>query len=530
MKKLQEVEKINCFIKAEYKEQEVEEYKGNPLIEALPPINSLLEAYEKMKVNPIFYEYETILSEEIRYHMLFRLQKFFHPITQHLDLEKRLSRLIRSGYIHRNPLNINEVRFLRGETNTISSTASSFTLMGFSGIGKTSAVERILSLYPQVILHESPVNRLQVVWLKLNCPHDGSLKTLCLDFFLKLDELLGTSYFIKYGDSRNSISSLVIHMGRLSRIHCIGALIIDEIQHLLTTRDKGSEKMMNFFVTLINEIGIPVMLIGTMKAKKVLQQDFRQARRGSGHGDMVWEQMKFDDDWDMFIEGMWEYQWTSNKTTLTEELKRTIYEESQGIVDIAIKLFSLAQSRAIETGNEVITSAAIRQVSREDLKLVQPMLNALKDGLKSEIIQYEDITPVDLAGYLELRKSKVDLRATIQKQKELQQKQKEEFQISNIEKAIHALVTLGVEVAKAEKAVITVSKRNKNIDNSTKLMTMALTYLDELDEKKILSKTNKKSDNKLIDLITKGKKIKKSSYDTLLVDGYIKKPVNDLIL
>ena len=106
---------------------------------------------------------------------------------------------------------------------------------------------------------------------------------------------------------------------------------------------------------------------------QILQQDFRQARRGSGMGDMVWEQMKFDDDWDMLIEEMWKYQWTKKESKLTNEyLKRTLYDESQGIIDIAVKLFSLAQSRAIETGNEMVTPEAIRKVGSEDLRLVQP--------------------------------------------------------------------------------------------------------------------------------------------------------------
>lgn len=454
------------FNKAIYLEQEIQEYKGNPLIEALPPILSIGEAYEKMRFEPLYHLKERQLSEELRYHMLFRLQQFFQPVTQHLDLERRISRLIRSGYISRNPLSNNEIKFLTGRGSDVPSSASSFTLMGFSGIGKTSAIEKVLSLYPQVILHENPINRLQVVWLKLNCPHDGSLKTLCIDFFSKLDKILGTNYLSKYGNPRNSISALVLNMGRIARIHCIGALIIDEIQHLLTTKDSGSEKMMNFFVTLINEIGIPVILIGTMKARAVLQQDFRQARRGSGQGDMVWEQMQFDDDWHMLIEEMWKYQWTSNFTPLTDDLKKTIYEESQGIVDIAVKLFSLAQSRAIETGNERITSKAIIQVGKEDLKLVQPMLNALKSGRESEIARYEDITPMDLKGFLEQRKSKIDLRASIQKKKELQEEQKKQFEISQIEKAIHALITLGIEAKNAEKAVKKAVKESE-VDNST---------------------------------------------------------------
>lgn len=520
------------FIEAEYLQQDIYEYKGNPLIEALPPILSLSEAYEKMRFEPLYHDKERGLTEELRYHMLFRLQHFFQPVTQHLDLERRISRLIRSGYISRNPLDSNETRFLSNNSTIAPTSASSFTLMGFSGIGKTSAIEKVLSLYPQVILHKDPVNRLQVVWLKLNCPHDGSLKTLCMDFFLKLDQILGTNYLKKYGNSRTSISTLVIHMGRIARIHCIGTLIIDEIQHLLTSKDNGSEKMMNFFVTLINEIGIPVILIGTMRARSVLQQDFRQARRGSGQGDMVWEQMKFDDDWKMLIEEMWKYQWTAEYTPLTDELMNVLYEESQGIVDIAVKLFSLAQSRAIETGNEKITPNVLIKVGKEDLKLVQPMLNALKTGIESEIIKYEDITPMDLKGFLEQRKSKIDLRATIQNKKDEQERQKKEYETSQMEKAIHALITLGVDAKEAEKTVRYVIRESDAI-NSTDIMVKSLSRLEIIKsnkEKERNTLSNSKTVNLLARTIDMGKQDKKSAYEILLEKGYIKPPVNEFII
>ncbi|MBT2644327.1 AAA family ATPase [Bacillus sp. ISL-41] len=520
------------FPAAKYREQYIEEYKGNPLIEAIPSILSLSEAYGKMRFEPLYHKKERQLSEELRYHMLFRLQQFFQPVSQHLDLERRISRLIRSGYVSRNPLDSNEVKFLNGNGSGLPSSASSFTLMGFSGIGKTSAIEKVLSLYPQIILHQSPINRLQVVWLKLNCPHDGSLKTLCMDFFLKLDQILGTNYLHKYGNPRNSISALVVQMGRIARIHCIGALIIDEIQHLLTTKDNNSEKMMNFFVTLINEIGIPVVLIGTMKARAVLQQDFRQARRGSGQGDMVWEQMKYGDDWEMLIEEMWKYQWTSNFIPLTDELKQTMYDESQGILDIAVKLFSLAQSRAIETGKETITSSAIIQVGKEDLKLVQPMLKALKSGRESEIAKYEDITPMDLKSFLEQRKSKIDLRASLQKKKEEQEKQKKKFEISQVEKAIHALITLDIEPKLAEKAVKKAHKESAT-GNSNDILVRAITILEtemvhKGDQKNKILKN--KSINQLAKIIDKGKKSKKSAYDSLFSEGYITSPVEEFII
>lgn len=94
------------------------------------------------------------------------------------------------------------------------------------------------------------------------------------------------------------------------------------------------------------------------------------------------------------------------------------------------------------------------------------MLNALKSGRESEIARYEDITPMDLKGFLEQRKSKIDLRASIQKKKELQEEQKKQFEIFQIEKAIHALITLGIEAKNAEKAVKKAVKESE-VDNST---------------------------------------------------------------
>lgn len=529
MEIINELKKERKWEKAVYNEQIIAEYAHNPLIEALPPILSLSEAYKEMLSVPIYNEEEIKLSAEIRYQILFRLQHFFQPVNKHLDLERRISRLIRTGYISRNPEDINEIRHLRGIDLQVSPSASSFTLMGFSGIGKSTAIERILSLYPQVILHEYPINRIQVVWLKLNCPHDGSLKTLCMDFFLKLDEILGTSYFEKFSKKGFSISAMITQMGRVARIHCIGALIIDEIQHLLTAKDRGSEKMMNFFVTLINEIGIPIMLIGTMRAKNVLQQDFRQARRGSGQGDMVWENMEFDDNWNMLIEEMWKFQWVNNKVELNEEIAKTLYEESQGIVDIAVKLFSLSQSRAIETGVEKLSPELIINVGKEDLKLVQPMLKALKSGLYSEIEIFQDIMPMSLSKLLTLRKSKIDLRGTIQKEKEAQENQKSDYSNDVIGKSIHALITIGIEAINAEKAVTHVFKKIPE-PSTLSVMNAALKYIEEIKEKKKESNNVAFSKNLLESIVEKGKKEKKSAYESLFNSGYIKNPKEDLVI
>jgi hypothetical protein len=519
---------------ATYHDQELVDFQGNPLIEALPPILSPEEAFEKLSYYPEYDEKERELSDHLRYHALIRLTRFFQPVMQHLDLEQRFSRLLRHGYVARNPLTSEYTKQLNMAHQVLNrkivppdirSTASSFTLMGFSGIGKTTAIERILSLYPQLIIHKHPLNITQIVWIKLNCPHDGSLKSLCMDFFIKVDRLLGTNYYNRFGGRRNSISSMVTRMGQIARLHCIGVLIIDEIQHLLTAQNGGSEKMMNFFVTLVNEIGVPVMMIGTMRARSILQQDFRQARRGSGQGDMVWQQMPKGDDWDVLISNMWRYQWIKKKVELTEQLNDTLYEQSQGIVDIAVKLFVLSQGRAIETGQETITPGMIRRVAADDLKLVQPMLKALKSGLLSEIEKYEDIVPMDIEDYLQHRVSKIDLKATIQKKKEKQAEARQQKEITMLEKVILALIGLDVNAEIAEKAATTVLKKNPNISQA-ELMQQALAFLAKQKAPKKKRQPNSTA-NQLQKIVDQGKKNKISAYEALQEAGYIKNPLDE---
>ncbi|KRG13976.1 Tn7 transposition protein C [Virgibacillus soli] len=522
---------------ATYNEQELMDYKGNPLIETLPPILSLEDSFDQLSFLPEFHPSERNLSSHHRYHALLRLTRFFQPVAQTLDLEQRFSRFLRYGYVSRNPFQKQHVQVLNelhnklvnneeiGLPPDIRATASSFTLMGFSGIGKTSAIERILSLYPKVVLHQHPLNTIQIVWLKLNCPFDGSLKSLCMDFFQKIDKIIGSNYYEKYGRRSNSISSMVTRMGQIARLHCLGALIIDEVQHLLSTKGEASEKMMNFLVTLVNEIGIPVMMIGTMKAKSLLQKDFRQARRGSGQGDMVWQQMNKEEDWEVLMTSMWDYQWTKEYVQLNNELLDTIYEESQGIVDIAVKLFVLAQTRAIETGIEKVTPQIIKKVAKEDLKLVQPMLRALKSGIDSEIAQYEDIVPFDIEEYVLNRLSMIDMKAQLQAKKEKIAQNRQRKESTKLEKLIISLINLEINENVAENAAKYVLDKSPG-STIIQLMTESLQYI-ESKKKSSRSKKASSSKNKLQIEIDKGKKGKLSAYEALYGAGYIKNPTEE---
>lgn len=247
-----------------------------------------------------------------------------------------------------------------------------------------------------------------MVWLKLDCPHDGSIRGLCLHFFQAMDGLLNTRYYRYHArNGRATTDEMLPAMARVSAIHSLGVLVLDEIQHLSEARSGGAARMLNFFVHLVNTIGMPVVLVGTPKAQAVLRGEFRQARRGAGQGDLVWNRMEPGAVWDLFVEALWRYQFTRHGTSLTPELSQTLHDETQGITDLAVKTYMLAQIRAMKTGRERVTAALIQSVAADSLRLAQPMLQALRSGDRMKLAQFEDIQPLDVETHIQAARAEV---------------------------------------------------------------------------------------------------------------------------
>jgi len=184
-------------------------------------------------------------------------------------------------------------------------------------------------------------------------------------------------------------------MARIAGIHCLGILVIDELQNLNKAKSGGSERMMNFFLKLTNTLRLPIIFVGTYAAKAVLSGELRQIRRSSGMGDMIMDRMRNDEIWQFFVESVWRYQYVRYPTPLTRDLADTLYDESQGITDFAVKLFLLAQGRAIVTGLECLNGSVIRSVAADSLRLARPVLQALRGGDTSILSSLSDIHTID---------------------------------------------------------------------------------------------------------------------------------------
>lgn len=204
--------------------------------------------------------------------------------------------------------------------------------------------------------------------------------------------MLGTQYTQEIFKSRVTVSRLIAAMQSHIVQHGIGVLIVDEIQHLSIAKSQGEEVMLNFFVTLNNICKIPIIFIGTPKTEVLYKRALRQIRRMCGQGDLIWmHHRETDREWELLLKGLWRYQWNREYTELTPELSKVMYEYSQGIIAIAVKLFMLVQMETMKKKKEVITPTIIKRVSDNYLKSLQPVLKAMKTGKKSNMARYEDI-------------------------------------------------------------------------------------------------------------------------------------------
>lgn len=523
------------YIEAEYREQIVYDYKNNPLIEALPSIITQEETIDLLANYPYFNEEERKLDKNYRCHLVQRIFQYFQPLNIHLDLYNRFSLVIRQGYISRNPIDLDYANMLNQGYDAIlksninlnnnikfRSSASGFTIVGVSGMGKTTTVNRILETIPQVILHskykEKRLCMYQITWVKLECPFDGSIKALCLDFFAKIDSIIGTKYFDKYGNGRLSINTMIPIMAQICRNVNLGMLIIDEIQNLSSAKSGGAENMLNYFLTLVNSVGLPVILIGTPNAIEIIQSQFRLARRNSAMGALFWEKLEKDKNWDLLIEGMWEYQWTKDYTPLTEELNDALYDESQGIIDIAVKLYAMAQIKAISSSkSEKVTVNLIKKISKENMKLVKPMLDALKTGNINKIAKYEDITIIDVDSFIQKETNKIEMENRIEKLREHREKNKETANKNTRLSIIEKLSILNVDLEKANKYIDVIFKDNNNVNVEDVIKEVLKKIL--IDEEKtvvVTRKVKRKTDSNDLRYIVKcGKEQNLNAYGSL---------------
>ena len=398
---------VERVVNASYRDtEELVPFQENPLIAALPEPKTSKVILRSLSYLPSYNAAERNLSVPGRLLACEQIMHFYQPNRNTLQAALQLDNCLRWGYVNRNPLIPDTVqRFNQlfdnanseiGPVTKLPATYG-FSVIGISGIGKTTMLNSILLKYHQVIRHtkykDANLSLNQVVWLKIDCPPDGSLKGFCRNFMMELDNALGTNYHERYQSNLFSVDQLFNAVRLLAQTYSLGVLVIDELQNLCNTRERVSDVTLNFFVSLVNTIGVPVICCGTGKAKKLFQTSFQQARRGSGKGEIIMSRMSYDSDWIRFFDSMWTLQYIHDVIPITDSMRKTFFEESLGIPYIAVHLYDLAQEEAIVNGKESFSESDVRRIAAERMLLTKQICEKLKKGLEVDLEEDLDVTP-----------------------------------------------------------------------------------------------------------------------------------------
>lgn len=339
----------------------------NPFLAAMPEMlsqddfNVQIRSYPKLPANLLS------MSATERRQELPLLSSVFVPMDFMYALYDQMYRAIWSTYSTRTMLE--EVRrtnalFRRDALNNYSTQATTGSILGVPGVGKTSTIRRSLGLFPQVIEHTEHLGKpfycKQVLYLTVECPSDCSVKSLALNLVSALDQAIGSNYLHQLTSLRSVATSAVAAQVKiLCLTHHVGLILIDEIQNAVVTarKNKQIKPLIKFLVELTNDTCTSVFFVGTPDAEALFVSQEHLKRRTRGIRLLPF---KPDGAYRYFLKQLWAYQLTPQTALLTEQIANKIYDWSGGIPAYIIKIFQESQTQALLQGRNCIDAKTIQ--------------------------------------------------------------------------------------------------------------------------------------------------------------------------
>lgn len=232
--------------------------------------------------------------------------------------------------------------------------SDSFTIIGCSGIGKSSAISRAVDLITDKSFVEFNNTKICPV-VVVQCPFDSSVKGLAFEILRNIDDVLETKYYSNALRSRATTDVLIGIISQVSLYH-IGLLIIDEIQNVASS--KNGKTFINALTQLINNSGVSICMVGTPECKVFFEQQLQLARRSMG---LEYTPLQYDYYFENFCRTVFRFQYTRYQTELEAVILERLYEYSGGLVSLVVSLLHDAQEIAIITGSESLNLASLNE-------------------------------------------------------------------------------------------------------------------------------------------------------------------------
>ena len=340
-------------------------------IENMPEMKSGQELISALTVLP---EYDDSIRNEnqaIRLMQLSDLYRMYIPSSMSLEIYSKLYlALLRSLQKKGTQAAVrqkyeNYKRIQNQDYRGIIGGSDSFTIIGTSGIGKSSAISRAIELITENKMIEVEEPYVKVIpCVIVQCPFDSSVKGLLLEILRKVDEALETHYYQNALRARATTDMLIGSVSQVALNH-IGMLIVDEIQNVVNS--KNGKSLIGSLTQLINNSGISICMVGTPECTPFFEQALQLARRSVG---LQYQNMPYDAYFESFCKILFEYQYTKERTEPSPVIYEWLYEHSAGILSIVVSLIHDAQEIAILSGKERLDMETLNEAYSQRLSFL----------------------------------------------------------------------------------------------------------------------------------------------------------------
>lgn len=345
------------------------------LIKKLP---SMLSGSELEQALTILPEYDPgIINENaaVRLIALSDMYKVFVPTQMSKEIyAKMYLSLLRSLQKKESKLAVrqyseNHKSIRQQEYSGIIGGSDSFTIIGASGIGKSSSVTRAVQLLTteEIIETKNPYSKI-IPCVIVQTPFDSSVKGLLLEILRVVDEKLGSKYYSNALRTKSTIDMLIGAVSQVALNH-IGLLVCDEIQHVVN--HKNGKTLIGCLTQLINNSGISIAMVGTPESAAFFTQAMQLARRALG---LQYNAMPYGEEFYFLCASLYRYQYVKNAAPLDDSVVRWLYEHSNGISTV-VSLLHDAQEIAILDGSETLNLTTLRTAYQNRIAMLHPYIS-----------------------------------------------------------------------------------------------------------------------------------------------------------
>ena len=393
-------------VPARYVKTKIKEDEGNLYIEALPYPRENQDIYRAYSRSFASYDYDSIkkMTKLEKMLQVSMLKEIRFPLPFHSELEFSFYNALLISYRHRKrcPVYDKNINYMAENRNnemtsvlygdSSDATNAGFSLIGYSGCGKSSAISTLVSHYPQVIMHDNGDSGYfpQITYLVVNCIANSNFSALYEGIGDAIDKAFGNAqpvYALEIkktmglGNKAEKVRSFIELFG-------VGIIIFDEIQ--LIDFQHTKENSFDSLLTLANRTKVAIAVVGTEDARDKMFHELRTARRVGTmiNGNRYCENREF---FEYLVSQIFEYQWFKEPVEVTDEIIDALYDVTKGIIDQLVSIYSYMNIEAITARKKIeINADFIHHVADKYYPGIQDVLGSIEcnaDALELENIR-----------------------------------------------------------------------------------------------------------------------------------------------